>query len=309
MTWHPHPDSVIYQGDATSIGRFRCVVSHPCFRDSGPIREAVVVFPRTSVWIRHQGGRPFVADSNVVTIYNRDQRYERFPIDPSGDHCDWFALAEPLCREVAERVTPARADGRIGPFPFERAPSTAALFSRQRALFLRALRGTLSALEGEEEVLAIVAEVMRLAHAHAGLRDAPRARATRVGRRRRRDLVEDARAALAQSAGENRSVSDIARAIGTSPFHLCRIFREETGQTMHAYRVGLRLCQAIDQFSAPSAARTPTLSEVANAVGFASHAHFVRICQRELGVTPTALRSMVRGGGRRRREAARRTGS
>ncbi len=284
---------MVYQGGAVSIGRFRCDVSHPQFRNSGPIREAVVVFPRTSVWIRHQGARAFVADPNVVTIYNRDQCYERFPIDAVGDHCDWFSLAEPLCREVAQRYTPAHADSCTGPFAFERAPNTAALFSRQRALFLRATTGTLSALEAEEEVLQIVSEVMRLAHAHAGARAPASRRSARESLHRRHDLVEGARAVLAGSVEQNRSVSDIARAVGTSPFHLCRLFREQTGQTMHAYRVGLRLRHAIDQLSLPAAARRATLSQVASEVGFASHAHLVRICQRELGVTPTTLRAQL----------------
>jgi AraC-like DNA-binding protein len=120
-------------------------------------------------------------------------------------------------------------------------------------------------------------------------------RAQPSSRRRRRDLAEGARAVLAASVEENRSVADIARALDASPFHLCRVFREQTGQTMHAYRVGLRMRRAIERLSVPGGRRSATLSQVANEVGFASHAHFVRICQRELGVTPAKLRDMVRG--------------
>ena len=70
-------DKIDYEGGSVAIGRFRCEVGHPEFRDTGPIRRSIVVFPRTSVWIRHEGGREFVADPNVVTIYNRGQRYRR----------------------------------------------------------------------------------------------------------------------------------------------------------------------------------------------------------------------------------------
>lgn len=285
-------DSVLFDSGAVSIGRFRCPVGDPHFRDSGAILEAaVVVFPRTSVWIRHDGARPFVADPNVVTLYNRSQRYERFAIDPAGDRCDWFAVAEPIARALAGSDAPD-----AHPFRAPRAPNTAALFSRQRALYNRARAGTLGALEGEEEVMAIVAEVLRLAERE----DAARTPATLGGEarsaRRRRELAEGARAILSSSVTENRSVVEIARALDASPFHLCRVFRQQTGQTMHAYRVALRMRLAIERLSVPARQRARTLSTVASEVGFASHAHFVRICQRELGVSPGRLRAMLRDG-------------
>jgi hypothetical protein len=78
----------------TAIGEFRCPVGHPAFVDSGPISDAVVVFPRTAVWIQHDGKRPFHSDPNVVTIYNRGQLYTRRPSSSDGDRSDWFALSD-----------------------------------------------------------------------------------------------------------------------------------------------------------------------------------------------------------------------
>jgi AraC family transcriptional regulator len=283
-------DTIVHQSGGVTLGRFRCPRGHPSFRDTGPIREAVVVFPRTSVWIRHAGSREFVADPNVVTIYNRGQRYERFPISAAGDHCDWIALSDPLAREVAGTHAPAAAESPERPFPYARAPGRAALYARQRALLRRAMAGQLSRLEAEEEALAIVGEVLALADAQA--RSAPRRRPGAAARRR--DLAEAARAELARAPFENRSVSDIARALGTSPFHLCRVFREQTGQTLHAYRTAIRLKRAMDEMDLPAARRCAGLSAVAHAAGFASHAHLVEICRRELGMTPSELRRRLR---------------
>jgi AraC-like DNA-binding protein len=276
-------DRIVYESGGVTIGRFRCERTYPGFRDTGPIRKAVVVFPRTSVWIQHEGGRRFVADPNVVTIYNRAQRYERFPISAVGDHCDWFALSDEMARDAAAAHDPAAADEPVRPFRFERAPGTASLYARQRALMRRAMTGGLSALEAEEEALSIVGEVIRLARAHAGAVSRRRVEAAV----RRRDLAEAARAELARAPFENRSVTEIARELDTSPFHLCRVFREQTGRTMHEYRVGIRLHRAIDEIGSGG------LSAVAHAAGFASHAHLVAVCRRELGITPTELRSRV----------------
>ncbi len=282
------PREVVFRGPTATIGRFRCDARHPEFRDSGPARHALVVFPRSSVWIRHEGARAFVADPNVITLYNRGQRYERLPISSEGDQCDWFALSEEAAREVAAAWTPAAADAIAGPYPHARAPGTARLYARQRALLRRASAADATALEIEEETLGVVSEVMRLA---AGA--SPRAMATDAAGARHRDLTESARELLALTALENRSVSELARQLGTSPFHLCRVYRAQTGVTLHQYRVGLRVRAAITHLEAPVRGARRGLSAVAHAAGFASHAHFVRICRRELGLTPAALRDRL----------------
>jgi hypothetical protein len=45
------------------------------------------------VVIQHRDGQPFIADPTVVTLYNRQQTYERRALSPDGDRCDWFAIA------------------------------------------------------------------------------------------------------------------------------------------------------------------------------------------------------------------------
>jgi AraC-like DNA-binding protein len=279
-------DAVLFSGPVTSIGAFRCPVTHPAFHNSGPIERCIVVFPRTSVWIRHEGSRPFVADPNVVTIYNRAQRYERSALSPDGDRCDWFALADQTAREIVAAFDSCAAQQERGPFKFQRAPSTPGLYLAQRRLMLHAAAGTADALETEEAVVSIVAGVLALAYQRV---PQPLERSTTV--RRRQDLVELAKAELVRTVTINRSVADVARAVGTSVFHLCRIFRAHTGRTMHEYRSELRLRLALELLSGPDT--RARLSDVAHRVGFASHAHFVQQCRRHLRVTPGAVRAQL----------------
>lgn len=280
-------DTVLFDGPATAIGAFRCPVGHPAFSDSGPTQHCIVVFPRTSVWIRHEGSQPFVADPNVATIYNRAQRYSRAPLSPAGDRCDWFGVSDSLAREIAATFDPDAADPDRNPFRFECAPTSPALYLAQRRTMRRAVAGTADALRMEEEVVGIVAGVLAMAYQRAGAPLARRASAER----RRRELVERAKAELLRAMTENRSVSEIAHAVETSPYHLCRLFRAHTGRTMHEYRTGLRLRAALDHFS--DAGGGGTLSELAHGLGFASHAHFVRVCRRHLGAAPGAVRRQL----------------
>jgi hypothetical protein len=55
-----HIDVVVFASPLMQIGRWRCPADHPHFLDSGPASDALFVFPRKSVWIQHDGGRPFV---------------------------------------------------------------------------------------------------------------------------------------------------------------------------------------------------------------------------------------------------------
>ena len=279
-------DQRVFQAPSTAIGAFRCPVGYSSFRDTGPTERCIVVFPRTAVWIRHEGSRAFLADPTVATIYNSAQRYERFPHSPDGDRCDWFAVSDDVAREIVGSFDKRAADSER-PFRFQWAASTATLYLRQRAVLRRAVAGELDQLDGEETVIGIVAGVIAEAY---------RARTLGANRKlstlaRHRDLVDGARAELVRGIGHNRSVCDVARSIGTSPYHLCRVFRACTGRTLQQYRMDVRLRLAFERLD-----NSPTgtnLSAIAHDLGFSSHSHFVRAMRSHAGATPSAVRALL----------------
>jgi AraC-like DNA-binding protein len=81
-------------------------------------------------------------------------------------------------------------------------------------------------------------------------------------------------------------LAELARAVGVSPTHLCRRFKQETGLTLSAYR----LRQRIEQAKALLADRQRQVCEVAFAVGFGSAAHFNRVFRRVVGCAPSQYR-------------------
>jgi AraC-like DNA-binding protein len=266
-----------------AIGEFRCPVAHPRFHDSGSIQDYIVTFPRTAVWIQHEGSRPFLADPNLATIYNRRQRYVRHAASPAGDRCDWFGVSESVAREIVAAYDQAAAESER-PFQFEWASSPAPLYYRARQLLARARRHALCTMEAEEGVMDLVATLLEGAYAAL---PKPKAR-RRVAVARHRELADAARAALAHCPERNTSVHELAERLGTSPFHLCRVFRACTGRTMHGYRNELRVRFAMERLAAGNG-REP-ISGVAHDLGFASHAHFVLAMRRHVGVTPSAVR-------------------
>ena len=58
--------------------------------------------------------------------------------------------------------------------------------------------------------------------------------------------AEDAKALLQERFREKLHLDDVARALYVSTFHLCRLFKEETGLPIHHYLTRLRLREAVE---------------------------------------------------------------
>jgi AraC-like DNA-binding protein len=105
----------------------------------------------------------------------------------------------------------------------------------------------------------------------------------------RRRLVSDACEVLHLSH-QTISLVGLADAVGCSPFHLSRVFREITGMTIPHYRRQLRVHEAVTHI----ASGATDLAGIAAAVGFADHSHMTRSIVAQFGATPSRLRELLR---------------
>jgi AraC-like DNA-binding protein len=285
----PPTDRILFESSSGAIGAFRCRPEHPRFTDTGPIEAHVVVFPRTSVEIRHEGSRPFVADACVATLYNRGQRYRRAAVDPAGDRCDWFALAPELALELVARHEPDALDRPETPYRFEFTPVAGALYLRQRRLFERlARRFAPEPLEVEEELLGIVDEALAGAYRARGARRRPSARTVARPGEAAVDLAERCAALLGRDLHRALPLAELASRLGVTAPHLCRTFRRVRGSTLHAHRTELRLRFALELLRGSRR----DLTEIAFACGFSSHSHFTSAFRARFGVPPSRARAV-----------------
>jgi AraC-like DNA-binding protein len=109
------------------------------------------------------------------------------------------------------------------------------------------------------------------------------------GRLRHRALARKAKELLALSIADPHPVSQIARTLDTSPFHLAHVFRAEVGISPHQYLVRLRLIAALVQLRRGA----PDLSKLALELGFSHHSHFTAVFRQALGYTPSQVRAML----------------
>jgi AraC family transcriptional regulator len=265
-------DVPLFASSTVTVGRWRCPVDHPCFTDSGPAGGHLVCFPRTAVWIQHDGGRRFLADPNLVTFYNDGQRYLRRAFHPAGDHTDWFAVAPGAVADAMRDVDPAVDDRGPRPFSSAHGPSDPHTYLLQRTVVEHVSRDTpADALFVEEAVLAVLARVVRAATPM-----------TSDARPQAPDPVAHVRAVLAERFRDDLSLADLARMAGCSVFHLARRFRAETGITLHGYRQQLRLRASLERLGDPNV----DLLELAMELGYSSHSHFTGTFRRTFGLTP-----------------------
>ena len=270
------PDRIVFESPIVKIGAFRLPAGHPHFEDTGPARNYCFVFPRHACWIEHEGERPFVADSTTVPLYNPGRPYRRGLIDPAGDASDWFAVAPAALADVVSRFNTHATERPERLFARGAVRAPAGLFLAQRKIFNHVVAGgPADALLVEESVFNMLDAVLRQTYGDAGSRATTSSEA----------LVAGARAHLSRTFRGSGGIADVASAVGASPFHLCRVFRRETGYSLHRYRTELRLRWSLQ----PLADGVDILTTALEA-GFAHHSHFTMSFRRTFGILPSAFR-------------------
>jgi AraC family transcriptional regulator len=85
---------------------------------------------------------------------------------------------------------------------------------------------------------------------------------------------------------ENISLAEIATELGMSQYYFCRLFKQSTGITPHAYLIQQRVelsKQLLKQ-------KEGTINDVAIACGFANPSHFARCFRQYTGISPKQFR-------------------
>lgn len=285
-------ERVVFDGPLARVGAFRCPPEHPLFADSGPIVNPIFVFPRTAVSIQHDGGTPFVADPTIATLYNRGAVYGRRQVTGDGDHCDWFALDPRVLADIATMRDPAALERPDRPFDARYTTIDGPTYLMQRRLMEAIGDGRQDALFVEEQVVWLARRVLEHAADRTSRPPARRRMSARTARLHR-DHVEHARLVLTRHPEAATSLVEVARLVGVSVFHLCRVFRRRTGLTLHEYRTQLRLRLALERLSEPR----PDLTRTALDLGFSSHSHFTAAFRQAFGLTPSAFVRQARAGG------------
>lgn len=284
MSWtqdHLAPvEKLLFQSDLVKVGSFVCTADDPCFPVSESLDNDVFVMPKMSVWIRRDDGEYRFVEPGAILMHRAGQTLARRPAADTGERTYWFGVHPDVFVDALERYElPTREMGG--------ALIADPQLRYKLALLLKKLEHDASdRLAIEEQVLNLFFEICEQRSKRLQRRVHPR-----LGtERRQRRLVDLARAYLDAHLAEKTGLETVANAAGTSLYHLCRVFREQTGITMHAYRTRQRLWHILDQLVDGD---TTPLTELAFDQGFSSHSHLSRVFQKQMGMPPSAIRPAV----------------
>jgi len=240
----------------------------------------VIGFPHGGSYMLHAEGESSLIDANSVAFFNPLGVYRTSHPNGCGDHGGGLVVRADVIADAASEwdpEAPSRGDAR---FPALTAPSSSRAYWIQNRLFSQlSAGGPIDALEIEEGCLALVAETVSSAFARRARRIAIRPETVR----RRREGVQAARSLLGRRFREPLRLEQVAAESGLSIFHLCRMFKEETGISMYRYLHRLRLRAALRELPE----RRGDLTSLALDLGYSSHSHFSAAFRREFGFTPS----------------------
>ena len=92
---------------------------------------------------------------------------------------------------------------------------------------------------------------------------------------------------MRQNYGRNIRLWELAQLAGMSSNYFCELFKQNTGLSPHQYFLQLRIARAKECLRNPEV----TVSQVAEATGFADQSHFTKVFRRIVGITPTQFRA------------------
>jgi AraC family transcriptional regulator len=221
------------------------------------------------------GSRSVFADVATAIMYDDGADYCISHPGEAGDDCTLITPDPALMDEVFG--APRGAHGKTE-IPLSIAEQM------QHAKMYRALQNaTEDLITLEERVLGQLCS-LRQCEAKSMVDRRPASRAARRAR-----IVRIVKQRVAADLDRNLSLPVLASEAACSPYHLMRLFRNETGRTLRDHRLVLRVMSVLHQL-------TPEvdLRELAARLGFASHSHMTDSVRRLTGRTPDAMRRELR---------------
>lgn len=100
-------------------------------------------------------------------------------------------------------------------------------------------------------------------------------------------VIQRAKEFIEERQSEDLSLGQVAKAVNTSTFHFCKMFRKATGLTFTDYVSRVRIEKAKNLLLNPNL----RVSEIAYEVGFQSLTHFNRVFKKISGESPSHFRT------------------
>lgn len=263
----------LFESGTLQIGLFEM---HPVSDACGDVERQdsnVVVLPLSGVFSKHEAPRRYVVGTPCHAVFiAADTPYRLSFPGAIGDRALTLRFGEDL---VSERLSARGGNGAVA--------SHGLLSAKTMMLRNQLLARSQDASADEFEIETLGLDLLDMSVRSLYRDDAPVRRATLLRRARALARVKEA---VALAPAEKWSIARLAKVADLSPFHLCHVFRQMTGASLHDYILQERLAHSLNAVVDGG----DDLTTIAIDAGFASHSHFTARFRRFFGCSPGALR-------------------
>ena len=270
----------LFRSDLIHIFDYRCA-GHD---DEGEIPQGYeIVLPRSGAYQRRDTHGSFLADPNQVLFYNKGEPYDISHPIRGGDSSTVFLFVPSLLIEMIRTYNPDIENYSQKVF----CRSYITVETRLQTLqyqFLRVNKNKIELLGMEEQLITSLGEIFHALY-HEPSRKQKRSSNTLRAHVEQTHLIKTYLNAHVRS---NLQLEQISSAVHLSPYHLCRIFKQNSGMTLHQYVKRLRLFNAAEQVLENP---TDRLDLLARDYGFSNHGNFSTAFRQIFGLNPSELRN------------------
>jgi AraC-like DNA-binding protein len=271
----------LFKSNLLRVLDFRCP---GCEDGRGEIPQGYeIVLPRYGAYQRRDAYGTILADPNQVLFYNQGQPYDITHPVRGGDSSTVFVFAPTLLIGMIRAYHPDVENHPCHIFQRSHLTLHTSLQVLQYKL-LCAEQYNAEPLQIEEQIITLTDEILQVLYRENTARHRPAFANTR---RAHADQTHAVKIFLNAHVHEPLQLEQIASAVHLSPYHLCRVFKQNTGLTIHQYLKRLRLFNAAEQMLENPSAR---LDLLAHDYGFSNHGNFSAAFRQTFGLNPSALR-------------------
>jgi len=271
----PLARTVLYTGEILSIRYVSCRSADKRVGDIEYSEGNNLILPLRGVFLEHfSSSQQVLAEPNVALLFpaGRPSRISH-PLAAEDD-----CLVMQFAPEVFQQIMETAETKDVGTHCMLAPPA----MGWRNLLWRRIERGLAGQLEIEESGLAFLNYALR--HS-SGNRDMVRRKSIKASRQ-----VEMARLALLENPELKWTLTELAKKVASSPFHLTRMFHKQVGAALHRYQLRTRLARAIDLLLDTRI----DITTIALDLGFSSHSHFTASFRQMIGLPPLKFRETVR---------------
>ncbi len=276
-----HQSTTLFCSETFSVIDFVCRSQERSF---GPLEVSdahYIVLVRRGTFAKRVGFSNWLSTPASFTFFNPGEEYRVAHPTGSGDECTAIRLDPTALDGLAHSVdVPSLSNSRLP----QSSPSVvpAKLFQEHWRLFKLAQAASYDHCSMEERTVNFV-----LAAASSAFVDQAATATHQQLTRHQLSVVGNAAEFIASSYTQSHSLADVATHVGTTPFHLSRLFRAGTGYSICEFRNQLRLREAMRRI----ALGEKNLLALALDLGFCHHGHLGRHFKKIFGASPSEFRA------------------